>query len=180
MPIPRNLSALILAAAFCQARLICNLLDGMVAVEGGKREPSGPFWNEFPDRVADILILAGAGLGLGNPALGFAAAAFAMSAAVAVVVDTARRITMAVADAFTVAFGMFKRNDPHFPERSPQVLESIGFVQAKAFLLRLAQRHQFAQRFYAGVGGFPAPGAHQRAGAVFAYLEICCAGWCAS
>jgi phosphatidylglycerophosphate synthase len=69
---------LILAAAFCQARLICNLLDGMVAMEGGKREPSGPFWNEFPDRVADILILGGAGLGLGAPALGFAAATFAV------------------------------------------------------------------------------------------------------
>jgi phosphatidylglycerophosphate synthase len=69
---------LILAAAFCQARLICNLLDGMVAVEGGKREPSGPFWNEFPDRVADILILGGAGLGIANPALGFAAASMAV------------------------------------------------------------------------------------------------------
>jgi phosphatidylglycerophosphate synthase len=69
---------LILAAAFCQARLICNLLDGMVAMEGGKKEASGPFWNEFPDRVADILILGGAGLGLGAPALGFAAAAFAV------------------------------------------------------------------------------------------------------
>jgi phosphatidylglycerophosphate synthase len=69
---------LLLAAAFCQARLICNLLDGMVAMEGGKREASGPFWNEFPDRVADILILAGAGLGIGNPALGFAAAAMAV------------------------------------------------------------------------------------------------------
>ncbi len=69
---------LILAAAFCQARLICNLLDGMVAMEGGKKEPSGPFWNEFPDRVADILILGGAGLGLGTPALGFAAAAIAV------------------------------------------------------------------------------------------------------
>ncbi len=69
---------LILAAAFCQARLICNLLDGMVAVEGGKREPSGPFWNEFPDRVADILILGGAGLGIAHPALGFAAVSMAV------------------------------------------------------------------------------------------------------
>ncbi len=69
---------LVLAAAFCQARLICNLLDGMVAMEGGKKEPSGPFWNEFPDRVADMLILGGAGLGLGAPSLGFAAAAFAV------------------------------------------------------------------------------------------------------
>lgn len=69
---------LLLAAAFCQARLICNLLDGMVAMEGGKREASGPFWNEFPDRIADILILAGAGLGAGYTALGFAAASMAV------------------------------------------------------------------------------------------------------
>jgi phosphatidylglycerophosphate synthase len=68
----------LLAALGCQMRLVCNLLDGMVAMEGGKKEPSGPFWNEFPDRVADILILGGAGLGLGNPALGFAAATFAV------------------------------------------------------------------------------------------------------
>lgn len=70
----------------------------------------------------------------------FAAAAFAMSAAVAVVVDTARRISLAVADAFTVAVGMFKRSAPHFPERGPQVLERIGLVQAKAYLMRMAQR----------------------------------------
>jgi phosphatidylglycerophosphate synthase len=69
---------LIIAALGCQGRLICNLLDGMVAMEGGKKEASGPFWNEFPDRVADIMILGGAGLGLGSPALGFAAATFAV------------------------------------------------------------------------------------------------------
>jgi phosphatidylglycerophosphate synthase len=68
----------LIAAAGCQLRLICNLLDGMVAMEGGKREASGPFWNEFPDRVADILILGGAGLGAGHPALGFAAASLAV------------------------------------------------------------------------------------------------------
>jgi len=69
---------LLAAAGFCQARLICNLLDGMVAVEGGKSAPDGPFWNEFPDRVADILIFAGLGLGIGQPALGFAAASMAV------------------------------------------------------------------------------------------------------
>lgn len=69
---------LVLAALFCQLRLLCNLFDGMVAVEGGKGEPDGPFWNEFPDRVADILIFAGAGYGIGMPGLGWSAAAFAV------------------------------------------------------------------------------------------------------
>ncbi len=69
---------LILAALFCQLRLLCNLLDGMVAVEGGKGEADGPFWNEFPDRVADILIFAGIGYGAAAPGLGWAAAAFAV------------------------------------------------------------------------------------------------------
>lgn len=69
---------LILAALFCQLRLLCNLLDGMVAVEGGKGEPDGPFWNEFPDRIADILIFAGIGYGIAMQGLGWAAAAFAV------------------------------------------------------------------------------------------------------
>jgi phosphatidylglycerophosphate synthase len=71
--------ALLLAAAlFCQLRLLCNLFDGMVAIEGGKQAADGPFWNEFPDRIADILILTGVGYGIGAPALGWAAAAFAV------------------------------------------------------------------------------------------------------
>lgn len=72
---------LLLGAAFCQARLVCNLLDGMVAVEGGRGGADGPFWNEFPDRVADLMILGGLGLGLGQPGLGFAAAALAVMTA---------------------------------------------------------------------------------------------------
>ncbi|MDU0341029.1 CDP-alcohol phosphatidyltransferase family protein [Bosea rubneri] len=69
---------LLVAALFCQLRLLCNLFDGMVAIEGGKQEADGPFWNEFPDRIADILILTGVGYGIGAPALGWAAAAFAV------------------------------------------------------------------------------------------------------
>lgn len=33
----------------------------MVAVEHGKGSSSGPIWNELPDRVADLLLLVGAG-----------------------------------------------------------------------------------------------------------------------
>lgn len=73
-----HIALLLIAALFCQFRLLCNLFDGMVAIEGGKQEPDGPFWNEFPDRVADILIFVGVGYGVGQPALGWAAAAFAV------------------------------------------------------------------------------------------------------
>ncbi|MEZ5797279.1 MAG: CDP-alcohol phosphatidyltransferase family protein [Paracoccaceae bacterium] len=72
---------LLAAAATIQLRLLCNLLDGMVAIEGGKSSPSGPFWNEAPDRAADALFLAGAGLAAGSPALGLAAAALAIATA---------------------------------------------------------------------------------------------------
>ena len=51
-----------------QMRLVCNLLDGMVAVEGGKGSPAGVIYNDAPDRVADVLILVGAGYsGAGEP-----------------------------------------------------------------------------------------------------------------
>ncbi|MBZ9808455.1 MULTISPECIES: CDP-alcohol phosphatidyltransferase family protein [unclassified Mesorhizobium] len=66
------------AALFCQLRLLCNLFDGMVAVEGGKASADGPFWNEFPDRIADIAIMAGIGYGIGMPGLGWAAACFSV------------------------------------------------------------------------------------------------------
>ncbi|WP_187181799.1 CDP-alcohol phosphatidyltransferase family protein [Serratia marcescens] len=55
---------LLLAAALIQGRLICNLLDGMVAVEGGLATPAGPVYNELPDRVSDTLIFVGVGYGL--------------------------------------------------------------------------------------------------------------------
>lgn len=73
--------ALLLAAATLQARLVCNLIDGMVAVEGGRGAKDGPFWNEAPDRVSDLLFFAGAGLAAGQPELGLLAAALAIATA---------------------------------------------------------------------------------------------------
>ena len=73
--------ALLHAAATLQARLVCNLIDGMVAIEGGRGAKDGPFWNEAPDRVSDLLFFTGAGLAAGNPALGLLAAALAMATA---------------------------------------------------------------------------------------------------
>lgn len=54
------------AAIGIQLRLLCNLLDGMVAVEGGFRTKTGEIYNELPDRIADILILIGAGYSHGH------------------------------------------------------------------------------------------------------------------
>jgi phosphatidylglycerophosphate synthase len=54
---------LVAAAALIQVRLLLNMLDGMVAVEGGLGTPSGAIYNELPDRFADALILVGAGYG---------------------------------------------------------------------------------------------------------------------
>lgn len=70
----------------------------------------------------------------------FAAAVVAASLALATVVDTTRRFAGCMGGYFASAVDMFKRSDPHFPERTPQVLERIGLVQAKAYLMRLAQR----------------------------------------
>ncbi|OYW71401.1 MAG: hypothetical protein B7Z37_27915 [Verrucomicrobia bacterium 12-59-8] len=58
-----------LGALVCiQLRLLCNLMDGMVAVEGGKGSPVGAIYNDAPDRVADVLIMVGAGYsGAGDP-----------------------------------------------------------------------------------------------------------------
>ncbi|SUC19963.1 CDP-alcohol phosphatidyltransferase [Proteus vulgaris] len=57
---------LILGALMIQGRLICNLLDGMVAVEGGMKSPVGAVYNELPDRIADTLIILGVGYGLSS------------------------------------------------------------------------------------------------------------------
>lgn len=54
--------AFVLAAFFIQGRLMCNLLDGLVAVECGKKTPSGELFNDIPDRIADPIILVCAGL----------------------------------------------------------------------------------------------------------------------
>ncbi len=56
----------ILAAAGVQLRLLCNLMDGMLAVEGGLKTSDGDLYNEFPDRLSDVLILASLGFAGGD------------------------------------------------------------------------------------------------------------------
>jgi phosphatidylglycerophosphate synthase len=52
---------LLLAAGLIQLRLLANMLDGLVAVEGGRKTATGDLFNEIPDRFDDVLILAPAG-----------------------------------------------------------------------------------------------------------------------
>ena len=67
-----------LAAAACvQLRLLCNLLDGMVAVEGKKASPLGVLYNELPDRIADSLLLVAPGYAADAGALGWLCALLA-------------------------------------------------------------------------------------------------------
>lgn len=69
------------AAVTIQLRLLCNLLDGLVAVEGGFRSPAGEVFNDLPDRVSDLLTLVPAGYATGwalGPELGWAAGVLAV------------------------------------------------------------------------------------------------------
>lgn len=73
---------LLTAAGTIQLRLLCNLLDGMLAVEQGFKSRTGEIYNDLPDRVADVLILVGAGYSArdlaGGVAFGWAAAVVAV------------------------------------------------------------------------------------------------------
>lgn len=51
---------LILAICGMQCRLLCNLFDGMVAIEGGFKTKAGEIFNELPDRFSDAFIFIGA------------------------------------------------------------------------------------------------------------------------
>lgn len=68
-----------------QLRLLCNLFDGMVAIEEGQKTPSGAIFNELPDRFSDAFILIGAGYCTAGGAaiieLGWLAAVLAVIAA---------------------------------------------------------------------------------------------------
>jgi phosphatidylglycerophosphate synthase len=81
-PLPWPIVLFLLASLFIELRLIANLMDGMVAIEGGFQTSAGAIYNELPDRVSDSIILVCAGYSVpGSPwvwALGWAAALLAM------------------------------------------------------------------------------------------------------
>ncbi len=50
----------------CQVRLLCNLFDGMVAVQRKIASPQGELYNEVPDRVSDAAVFIGLGYAAGG------------------------------------------------------------------------------------------------------------------
>ena len=74
----------ILGAVGIQLRLLCNLLDGMVAVQANTASKVGELYNEVPDRISDAAIFIGLGFALNSsPNLGTIAAACAIFVAYA-------------------------------------------------------------------------------------------------
>jgi phosphatidylglycerophosphate synthase len=64
-------AGLVAVAACVQLRLLCNLLDGMVAIEGKRQSATGALYNEIPDRIADSLFIVALGYAVGKPWLGW-------------------------------------------------------------------------------------------------------------
>ncbi|MGZ3686272.1 MAG: CDP-alcohol phosphatidyltransferase family protein [Bdellovibrionota bacterium] len=75
--LPR-LGLLVGALLGIQLRLTCNLLDGLMAVEGGKKTPAGEFFNDFPDRLSDVFLILAAGYAASSVPLAFTAALLAV------------------------------------------------------------------------------------------------------
>ena len=77
-----QIALFVAAAGFIQLRLLCNLMDGMMAVEGGLGTKTGPIFNELPDRFSDAVILICAGYAVTGTAwgatIGWAAALLAV------------------------------------------------------------------------------------------------------
>ena len=62
-------------------RALCNLFDGLLAVEGGLKSPTGELWNDVPDRISDLLMFVTTGYALALPyarELGWAAGSMAV------------------------------------------------------------------------------------------------------
>jgi phosphatidylglycerophosphate synthase len=70
-----------LAIAGIQLRLLANVVDGLVAIEGGRRSALGDLWNELPDRLTDSIILVSLGVAFGAAWLGWLAALLALATA---------------------------------------------------------------------------------------------------
>lgn len=53
---------IVIGSIAIQFRLLCNMIDGLMAIEGGLKTPAGEIFNDFPDRVSDVALIMGAGV----------------------------------------------------------------------------------------------------------------------
>lgn len=67
-----------LAAVCIQLRLLCNMLDGMVAQQSKHKSVFGDLYNEIPDRFEDVIILVSAGYAGMSPFWGWLGAVMAL------------------------------------------------------------------------------------------------------
>ena len=74
-------AGMLIGAVCVQARLLCNMMDGLVAVEGGLKSKAGDLFNEAPDRIEDVVFLVSAGVACGHPQLGWCCATLAVATA---------------------------------------------------------------------------------------------------
>jgi phosphatidylglycerophosphate synthase len=74
---PGNPWLYLAGALAIQLRLLCNLFDGLIAVEGGRKSAYGPLYNEVPDRIEDSVFLIGFGFAAGLLWLGLTCALLA-------------------------------------------------------------------------------------------------------
>lgn len=70
------------AVAFICLRALCNLSDGLVAIEYGRKTRAGEIFNDAPDRISDIFIFVGAGFSVRGYAWAIQLGWFAASMAV--------------------------------------------------------------------------------------------------
>ena len=52
----------VLAIVGIQFRLLCNLIDGLMAVEGGLKTATGELYNDVPDSISDMILFISFGL----------------------------------------------------------------------------------------------------------------------
>jgi phosphatidylglycerophosphate synthase len=117
---PETGVAWLAAALLIELRLLCNMLDGMVALAAGKGSRLGALFNEVPDRFSDIAVLVGLGYAPGGtPWLGFAAA------------------LSAVMTAYVSAFGQAQGQPPDFsgPFAKPRRMQAAALACLLCFAL---------------------------------------------